>query len=133
MGYHNYLKLFFGWILTYEEFVKVIRTFEPNIEENDEDIQEFYEKRLNEILDERYGLSIETAYPYYDPEFEYWTFYISLADASSRSYDHSKMDVETVKNILSKDYYLNSNHKKFFTDTLLEYRDPEFISICNVH
>ena len=109
----------------------MIKTFEPNIEEDDEDkIQEFYDGKLNEILNERYGLSIETAYPYYDPEFEYWTFYISLADAPSRSYDHAKMDVETLKNILAKDH---SNHKKFFTDTLLEYRDPEFISICNVH
>lgn len=133
MGYHNYPKLFFGCILTYEEFVKVVQTFAPNIEKDDEyEIRDFYEQELYKILAEKYeGLSLKEAAPHYDPEFQNRTFYISLADASNSSYDCEKMDAESVKKILNSNS--NLTYTKFFVDLELEYRDPEFIAICNVH
>lgn len=128
MGYQNYPKLFFGSILTYEEFVKVVLTFAPNIDSDDEyEIRDFYEKKLHKILDEKYeGVVLSVAAPYYDTEFQNCTFYISLF---SNNQDREKMDVESVKQILNSS---NITYIKFFVDLELEYRDPEFIAICNV-
>ena len=137
MGYLNYPKLFFGCVLTYEEFVKVIQTFAKGIETEGEDAEEeiwdFYEQELYKILDEKYpGLTLRDAAPHYDPEFQYYTFYISLADAKNSTYDHSKLNTDEVKKILD-DSTLTTNYKKFFEDIGLEYRATEFIAICNVH
>ena len=134
MGYLNYPKLFFGCVLTYEEFVKVVQTFAKGIEADDEDaIRDFYEQELYKIVNEKYpGLTLNHAAPHYDPEFQYRTFYISLADAQESTYDHSKMNIYKVKKILD-DSTLTKNYRKFFEDISLEYRAPEFISICNVH
>ena len=137
MGYLNYPKLFFGCVLTYEEFVKVVQTFGKGIETEGEDaeeeIRDFYEQELYKILDEKYpGLTLREAAPHYDPEFQYRTFYISLADAEDSTYDHSKLNTDEVKKILD-DSALTTNYRKFFEDIGLEYRAPEFIAICNVH
>ena len=136
MGYLNYPKLFFGCVLTYEEFVKIVQTFAAKqctpVHDEDE-IRDFYEQELYKILDEKYpGLTLNHAAPHYDPEFQYYTFYISLADAQESTYDHSKLNVDQVKKILD-DSTLTTNYRKFFEDINLEYRAPEFIAICNVH
>jgi hypothetical protein len=129
MGHSNYPKLFFGCILTYEEFVKVVQTFSEVVEEDD--IRDFYEQELYKILNEKYhGLSLKDAAPYYDPEFTEHTFYISLGEAEC-SYDSARLSVENAKRILNS--FPETSYKKFFGDIKLEYREPEFIAICNVH
>ena len=120
---------FLGCVITFEELKKIINTFEKNLNIN---IVDFYEQELYKIAEERYGgINVGHAFSVFDPQFEDWTFYISL----STDYYDSDLDPMTWLDIqeIQNSYPIKHAHfKQFLQDTGISYREPKFIALPHV-
>ncbi len=129
MGIGNSSRLIFGFILTYEQFLKIVKSFAKE-ELDDVDIQEFYEKNLSiysreNLFSEKYkGLYLGISSPYYDIELEYQTFYISIGKV------RGKMNIVEVKNLL--DTHIDTDYQLFLFENEIPYKEPEFISLPHI-
>ncbi len=127
MGIDNSSRLIFGLILTYEQFLKIVKSFSKEL---DEDIQEFYEKNLSiysreNFFSQKYkGLYLGVSSPYYDIELEYQTFYISIGKV------REKISIEEVKNLL--DTHIDTDYQLFLFENGIPYQEPEFISLPHI-
>ena len=125
MGIDNSSHIIFGMMLGYEEFLKILKSFMKE-EEEDDDFQNFYYEHIESEgrFSEKYpGLMLGMSSPYFDSDFERRTFYLSLAEAE---------EFEIGKCLSLIGSHRQSTLKTCVDDYGLEYEDPKFISIVNI-
>jgi hypothetical protein len=126
MGIDYDSRIIFGMLLSYEEFVTVLKSFMMTEEEENEDYQNFYYEKIDygDRFHEKYpGLILGTSSPYFDCDFDQKIFYVCL-------HDSDEIDIETASRLISS--HESSSFKKFCEHYNLEYEPPRFISIINV-
>jgi hypothetical protein len=126
MGIDNSSSIIFGMLLSYEEFLKILKSFMRDEDEENEDFQNFYyEKIENEgRFSEKYpGLSLGMAAPFFDSDFNRRTFYLTFIEAE-------EIDITRCFSLIAS--HKSSLFKTCVDDYGLEYEDPKFISIVNV-
>ena len=129
MGIDNSAKLVFGFVLQYEQFLKIVRSF-STVEMEDDEIEEFYDKNLgvyskeNLFIQKYKGLYLGISSPYYDIELEYKTFYITIGKVVE------KLNIEEVKNLLTN--YIDTDYQLFLFENDIPYEEPTFISLPHI-
>lgn len=126
MGIDTSSSIIFGMLLSYEEFVKILKSFMRTEEEEDEDFQNFYYEQIENEgrFSEKYpGLILGMAAPFFDPKFDRRTFFISFIDTE-------EVEIEKCLSLIQN--HKTSLFKTCVDDYGLEYEDPKFISIVNV-
>ena len=126
MGIDTSSSIIFGMLLSYEEFLKILKSFMRNEEEEDEDYQNFYYEKIEyeKRFQEKYpGLILGMAAPFFDPDFDRRTFYLSFIEAE-------EIDIQKCLSLINS--HKSSLFKTCVDDYGLEYENPKFISIVNV-
>ena len=126
MGIDNSSSIIFGMLLSYEEFVKILKSFMRTEEEEEQDYQNFYYECIEngDRFSEKYpGLMLGMAAPFFDSDFERRTFYLCL-------YEGEELEIERCLSLIQN--HKSSLFKTCVDDYGLEYEDPKFISIVNV-
>ena len=126
MGIDTSSSIIFGMLLSYSEFLKILKSFMRNEDEQDEDFQNFYYEKIESEgrFEEKYpGLILGMASPFFDSHFERRTFFISFIEAE-------EIDIPKCLSLIYS--HKQSLFKTCVDDYGLEYEDPKFISIVNV-
>ena len=129
MGIDNSAKLIFGFVLEYEQFLNIVRSFSL-VELEEDDVEEFYDKNLGvyskeNLFNQKYkGLCLGISSPYYDIELEYKTFYITMGKVGE------KMSIGEVKDLLTT--HIDTDYKLFLFENGIPYEEPEFISLPHI-
>ena len=126
MGIDTSSSIIFGMLLSYKEFVKILKSFMRTEEEEDEDFQNFYYEKIESEgrFSEKYpGLILGMAAPFFDSKFDRRTFFISFID-------REELEIEKCLSLIQN--HKTSHFKTCVDDYGLEYSDPKFISIVNV-
>jgi len=123
MGVDNYARLVFGIILGKEIFEKIVRKYLP--EDYDDDFI-FYFQENEDLIEKDYkGIYLGNAYPFYDSDWESWTFYLGIGE------DREALSIDEVNNLLST--YQETDFKRFLQDFDIENQEPSLMAISHVN
>lgn len=126
MGIDNSSYIIFGMLLSYEEFLKILKSFMTE-EEDDEDFENFYYGYIEngDRFSEKYpGLKLGMSHPYFDSTFDQRVYYLSLTNRQE--------EIEITECLHLINTHKQSPLKLCADDYGLEYADPKFISVVNV-
>jgi hypothetical protein len=129
MGIDNNSRLFFGYILSDEDIVKIFsKISNPGFSQDDlyDGFRDGFEDKFNdEIKNEFPQLFFGLTSPYYDSPSDEQTYYISLFDSRQ-----TKLTLEELTQLMMWD--TNTNYRKFFDYFGIEFSPPKMYSLPHI-